>query len=74
MTLHEMSKTKTTAEIVRHYRDAGEIDFLLSQLHTLPKGEQLAIESCLAGEVGAGSAPVRYRDEFQDIANEMCGI
>jgi hypothetical protein len=64
----------TTAEIVRHYRDRGQEDLLLSQLHTLPKGEQISIESCIAGKVSEDDTITWDKNECQDIANEMCGI
>lgn len=73
MTLHQMSQTMTTAAIVRHFRERGELDALMSQLDTLPKGEQLAIESCVAGKVGVNNEPVRLQDECQDIANDLLG-
>lgn len=75
MTLQEMSKTKTTAQIVRYFRIRGELDVLISQLDTLPPGEAMAFESCLAGRLKQDDGLICYdKNEQQDIANEMCGI
>lgn len=73
MTLHQMSQTMTTATIVRHFRERGELDALMSQLDTLPKGEQLAIESCIAGKTSEDDSITWDKNECQDIANDLLG-